>query len=244
MGQSDWSNLSSGLTGVSIGPTAGTSPPAGGGTYAFGMKSVEDVAGAVGKYCLQSNFSPIASGKGGRITGALKRATLGSPAGFSPFLFFSAQGSGIADNAYVLGLSDEAACHIELRKGPIISGVPAVSLVAPAASPFVLMRSSATFAPDTWQHLRLDVIKQGTGDVVLQVFRSDLTEHNVDSPVWVAVPGMEGQQYPTINGFVDDALGVNTGSAPLSGGYVGFGCRFETANRAAYVDHVSVDRQL
>ena len=229
---------------VEHGPTAGTTPPNGGGTYVYGMKSVEPDVGAVALFCTQANFSPIADGKGGRITGALKRSSNGSPTGFAPFMFLAAQASDVSGEAYVLGLSDETASRIELRKGPLVDGVPAVSLVSPAVSPFILMRSTDTFLPNTWQHLRLDVIKQGTGDVILQVFRNDLALHSVNSPVWAAVPGMEGPQYPVLSGFVDDSLGVNTGSVPIAGGRAGFGCRFDASNRVAYFDHFSVDRQL
>lgn len=244
MGQADWSNLSGGLTddNARIGVTSGMAAPPNGGAYVFGMRSVENIAGAVGKYCLQANFSPTV--KGGRITGALRRATLGASNGFAPFLFFCANGSSVSAIAYILGLSDESASHIELRKGAIADGLPAVSTVVPAASPNVLMRSTDSFSPDTWQHLRLDVIAQGTGDVILQVYRNDLGAHGVDSPVWTAVPGMEGPYQPTFAGFVDDALGVNTGSLPIVGGYAGYGTRFETANRGAYFDHIAIDRQL
>lgn len=244
MGKADWSTLSNGLTEGQVrrGATAGVTPASGGGNYAYGMRSVENDAGAVGLFCLQTNFSPMS--KGGRISGALRRSTLGSPVGASPFLFFGANGSEIASHAYLLGLSNEAASHIELRKGTIADGVPAVSSVVPNTSPNVLMRSADTFAPDTWQHLRLDVIVQGTGDVILQVFRSDLNAHSLDSPVWTLVPGMEGFAYPSFVGFVDDALGVNTGTPPLAGGRAGYGARFETANRAVYFDAIAVDRQL
>lgn len=243
MGKADWSTLSNGLTEDQVrrGATAGVTPAGGGGSYSFGMRSVENVAGAVGLFCLQTNFSPTS--KGGRISGALRRATIGSAVGAAPFLFFCADGSEVNSQAYILGLSNESVSHIELRKGTIADGVPAVTSVVPNTSPNVLMRSANTFPPDTWQHLRLDVIVQGTGDVVLQVFRSDVS-NGLGSPVWMQVAGMEGPSYPTFLGFVDDALGVNTGTPPIAGGRAGYGARFETANRAVYFDHIAVDRQL
>jgi hypothetical protein len=248
MGQLDWGNLSGVLAPGSdalSGPTAGTTPPPGGGTYVFGMKSVQNVVGIVGKYCLQTNFSPTPTGKGGRISGAVRRSAVGAASGFAPFLFFSASGPAASANAYLLGLSDENPSHIELRKGAIADGLPAVVSLDPASSPNILMRSTDTFDAETWQHLRLDVIVQGTGDVILQVYRNDLGAHNVSSPVWQLVPGMEGAHYPTFAGFVDDALGVNTGTSPYSaGGHIGFASRFSTANRATYFDHIAIERQL
>jgi hypothetical protein len=243
MASSDWATLTGSLTTeVKRGVTAGITPPAGGGSYAFGMRAVENTPGAVGLNCVQGDFAPMA--KGGRITGALRRTSIGAASGFAPFLFFSAASPNVAANAYILGLSDENPSHIQLRKGAISDGLAAVSLLDPDASPNVLLRSTDTFLADTWQHLRLDVILQGTDDVILQVYRNDLNAHNVDSPVWVLVPGMEGASYPTFAGFVDDSLGVNTGTVPLAGGYAGFATRFEVSNRAAYFDHIAVDRQL
>lgn len=246
MSQSDWGNLSGGLSESDVlrGPTAGTPAPNGGGSHVFGFKSASDTKGAAGKYCLLPNFTPpTPSMRGGRISGAIKRGSIGASSGFAPFLFFSSQGATIGSSAYLLGLSDEAASHIELRKGQIVDGLPAAPLVQPAVSPNILMRSTDTFAADTWQHLRLDVIVQGTGDVILQVYRNDLNAHSVSAPVWAAVPGMEGP-YTAFSGFVDDALGIATGSAPHTSGGMGFAARFEAANRAAFFDHISIDRQL
>lgn len=246
MSQNDWGNLSGGLSDSDVlrGPTAGTPAPNGGGSHVFGFRSATDTKGAVGKYCLLDHFVPPTTPmRGGRISGAVKRGALGASSGFAPFLFFSAQGTAIGSAAYMLGLSDEVATHIELRKGQISDGLPAPALVQPAVAPNILMRSTDTFPADTWQHLRLDVIVQGTGDVILQVYRNDLLAHAVTSPVWVAVPGMEGP-FTAFAGFVDDALGINTGSAPFTSGGMGFGARFENANRAVYFDHVSLDRQL
>jgi len=243
MASLDWSPLSGGLTDSNVkrGATAGATAPNGGGSYVFGMHSIANVAGAVGMHCVLTDFNPTA--KGGRITGAIRRGVVGGASGFAPFLFMMAAGDNVSDAAYILGLSDEAASHVELRKGAISQGLPDAA-VDPDAVPNILMRSTDTWQQDVWQHLRLDVIAQGNGDVVLQVYRSDLLTRPVHSPIWSLVPGMEGPFHPSVIGFVDDALGINTGSAPLTGGRVGFGARFETANRACFVDHVSIERQL
>lgn len=245
MSQADWGTLSGSLTDVSVkrGPTAGISPPNGGGSYAFGFASVDNAPGVVGLYCLQPNFSPIPGIRGGRIIAAMRRTSIGAATGFSPFLFFCAQAATVDARAYMLGLSDEASGKIQLRKGPISGGMAAVSAVNPLAAPNTLMRSENGYPADEWQHLRLDVVIQGTGDVILQVFRNNLALHAVSSPVWQSIPGMEGP-FSTFPGFVDDALAVNTGTVPLAGGYMGFGARFDAANRATYFDHINVDRQL
>lgn len=245
MAQNDWGSLSGGLTPTQVrsGPTAGAVAPNGGGNHVFAMRSVEATAGAAGIYALQTNFSPTPVGHGGRITAAIKRASLGASNGFAPFLFFCADSASVGAQAYLLGMSDETSSRIQLRKGLISDGLAAVSLVAPSAAPNVLMRSSDVFAADVWQHLRLDVIVQGTGDVLLQVYRNDLALHPVTGPVWAVVPGMEGP-YAGFRGFVDDSIGINTGSLPLTSGFAGLAARFETSNRACFYDVVSIDRQL
>lgn len=245
MSQSDWGVLSGSLVEASVkrGPTAGLVPPNGGGSHVFGFTSVDSEPGVVGLYCLQPNFSPVPGIRGGRITAAIRRTSIGAATGFSPFLFFAAQSAAVGGAAYILGLSDEASSKVQLRKGTISGGVAAVADVNPLAIPNTLMRSTNGYPADEWQHLRLDVVLQGTGDAILQVYRNNLQAHSVSSPVWEAIPGMEGP-YSAFAGFVDDALGVNTGSVPIAGGYMGFGARFDAANRATYFDHVTVDRQL
>lgn len=247
MSQSDWADLTGGLTAdqVARGPTAGMAAPNGGGSHVFGFRSVDNGVGAVGKYCVQQNFNPIAANRGGRITGAMKRPDGGTTQGFCPFFFFAAQAQSVTAVAYLLGLSDEAQSHIELRKGQIVDGLPAPALIQPNVSPNILMRSTDTFPADLWQHLRLDVIVQGTGDVILQVYRNDLTAHPVTSPLWQTVPGMEGPFQPSFAGFVDDTLSFQTGSLPLNGGgVVGYGAAFKAPSKAVYFDHVSIDRQI
>jgi len=243
MASTDWALLSGALASGDCkrGVTVGIAPPDGGGSFVYGMNSIENVAGVVALNVTLANFAPML--KGGRVTGALKRGVGGAPTGFAPFLFIGLDGSAVSSSGYILGLADEDPCHIVLRKGALVDGLPD-DAPDPDTAPNILMRSTDTFAIDSWHHLRLDMIVQGTGDVILQVFRSDLNLHAVGSPVWAAVPGMEGPFAPAIEGFVDDALGVNTGSVPFTSGRVGFGSRFESAGRRAFMDHVTVDRQL
>src|SRR6185369_1902067 len=122
--------------------------------------------------------------------------------------------------------------RIELRKGSIAFGLPDV---APGGSG-VLRRSSGSVAIDDWVHLRLDVISEENGDVRLQVFQNDLDAHPLGgAPTWEAIDGMAE--------FVDDALGVNSGSSPFTSGYAGFAFQTSEVTRRAQVDHVDVRRQ-
>jgi hypothetical protein len=154
---------------------------------------------------------------------------------FSPTFFLcltGISGANVADTGYLLGLEDADPHHIVLRKGVLGEGLPSVSV----GSQGVLRRSNTTFAPGSWVHLRLDAAVNLNGDVVLNVFQNDLNANAVTAPVWVPVPGMAQ--------FIDDALQVNTGSAPLLSGYAGFAFAARDATRRGYFDHVEIRRQL
>ena len=242
MAEADWTFLTGvlGAGSVARGVTAGVLKPNGGGSFVYGFNSLAIVDGAVALHNNQANFVPMA--KGGSIRGAVKRAPGGGPIGFAPFLFIGLQGGAVTDQGYLLGLGDDDPHHIVLRKGAITGGLPDDVPNPPTTD--VLMRSTASFEEDVWHHLRLDMIKQGTGDVILQCYYNDLDTNPVTAPVWELIPGMEGPQYPSITGFVDDALGVNTGSPPFTSGRGGFAFRVEDVTRRAFFDHLEVSRQL
>lgn len=233
MAEADWtvagSSLGSGV--VRKGVTAGISPPPGGGSFVYGFNSVDLTPGAVALFANQVNYGPMA--KGGRVTGAIKRGVSGGPQGFSPFLFIGLGGTDVTDLGYMLGLSDGDPSHLVLRKGSLVAGLPDV---APGGSG-VLRRSTGEVSIDQWRHLRLDMIVNLNGDVRLQVFENDLSLHAIGTaPTWAAIPGMTE--------FVDDALGVNSGSLPYTSGRAGFGFASSDVTRRAYFDQLEVIRQL
>jgi hypothetical protein len=243
MSSLEWSTLTNslGTASVSRGVTAGIARPNGGGNFCYGFNSLVAVEGAVGLFANQVLFAPMA--KGGSVRGALKRLPSGGPTGFAPFLFIGLQGASVNDAGYLLGLGDGDPHHIVLRKGSVVTGLPDLA-PDPDGSDHVLMRSNAAYENDTWLHLRLDMIVQGTGDVLLQVYENDLAAHAVTAPLWTLVAGMEGSQYPTITGFVDDALGVNTGLPPYTSGRGGFAMYVGDVTRRASIDHLELARQL
>jgi hypothetical protein len=101
----------------------------------------------------------------------------------------------------------------------------------------VLLKSAASFAQATWVHLRLDVIVNTNGDVVLKVFQNDLAAHALGTPPdWQPVSGMVE--------FIDDHLGINSGSQPLTSGRGGFGCSVKDVTRRSFFDHVELFRQV
>lgn len=203
--------------------------PSGGGSFVFAAHSIDTSPGVVALYHNGSGFIPTS--KAGDFTGAVRKGGAGG-SGFSAYIFVNLGGSNSTDAAYILGLSDTEPSHLELRKGTLASGLPDL---APGGNS-ILRRSTATFALGTWVHLRLECVLEPTGDVVCNAYSSDLSLHAVTSPVWVAIPGMAA--------FTDDFLQVNTGSAPLSSGRMGFGGTFAEINRIASFDQVVPARQL
>lgn len=237
MGSADWPYLTGGLDIATVdrGVTAGIPRPPGGGNYLFAFNSLAAATGAVALFASpQSNppqpgFAPMA--KGGSFRGCVQRGPGGGPTGFSPFFYLCAQGTSVNDSAYLLGLSDEDPHRIVLRKGAVVMGVPS------SEGAGVLLASSATFVQGTWLRLRLDVIVNPNGDVVLAVFQSDLATHPLGVPPdWIPVDGTAP--------FIDDQLGINSGSQPLTSGRAGFGLAVKDTTRRAFFDHLELRRQL
>lgn len=230
MGAADWTEFTNSLNVAVLdrGATGGITPPNGGGSYCYGFNSLQIVSGAAALFTDLVSFAPHA--KGCRLYGALQRIASGGDTGFSTFLAACAQGPDIADNAYILGLSDSVPSKIVLVKGSIILGAPGPT------DGTVLRVSDESVAIDTWANLRLDVIVQPNGDVVLKMFKNDLTAQGVDAPVWLPIAGMAD--------FTDDNLGIATGSAPFTTGRSGFGFAATDVTRRGAVDHIFLARQL
>jgi hypothetical protein len=187
----------------------------------------------------QASFVPMA--KGGRVQGALKRHPSGGPTGWVPFLFLCLQGPDIAGTAYMLGLSDASPAKIILRKGALDEGFPAET-VDPAVNG-VLALGTTSITEGDYVHLRMDVVVNLNDDVIINVFESDLDTNPVTAPVFAAIAGMDDLDPGSGRAFFDDALGVNSGSQPLTEGRGGFGFRVEDTARRSFFDHVEVGRQ-
>lgn len=232
MASTDWNIANNSLSAGTVdrGVTSGIARPNGGGNFVFGFNSIASTEGAVAYHATQAGYAPLP--KGGSIRAALQRGVSGGPLNFSAFLYLCATGNDVNDDAYMLGLSDDDPHRIVLCKGRISDGIPGSG---PGVNG-VLARSNATFPLGTWKHLRLDVIVNLNEDVILRVFQNDLGAAPVTAPVWTPVPG--------IGDFVDDALGVNAGSQPLTSGYAGFGFATKDITRRAYLDHLELSKQV
>lgn len=236
----DWTALGGNLLPAEVarGVTNGVARPQSNlqNRFVFGFNSqVGTPAGVAGFLVNQSNFNPTALGKGGSIRGCIQRGVSAGNTGFAPFLYIGLQGSTTSDLGYMLGLGDGDPSHLVLRKGSLLSGLPDV---APPTSG-VLRRSTPSYALGVWLHVRLDMIVNGNGDVVLNVYANDLATNPIGSPEsWLPITGMAQ--------FVDDALGVNTGSLPYTNGRLGYGfwVNAAQATRRGFIDHVACLRQL
>lgn len=235
MAAADWQTVINSLAVASLarGVTAGLDRPNGGGTHLYGWRSLAN--GVTGVHCIradQANFNPIPGSNGGQITAALQRKE-GDPASMATFAFFQAQNDDVlAGDAYILGLAAGDPGSIVLRKGTLVGGLPDGNV----GDSGILRKSTDTVALDEWVHLRLDVISNPSGDVILRCFRNDLTVNPVTAPVWAAIAGMDD--------FNDDVLGVNSGSPGLaSGGRQGVGFFMATSGVVGASDHVSIGRE-
>jgi hypothetical protein len=213
------------VQGVTDSPPSGV--PNGGGIFSYGFgRTAAGSDGVVAHFYDAAGWIPTA--KAGENKVAMIKEGKGTDSGnnliYCPFLFVNLQGTNVTDNAYFLGLTEEEPARIMLAKGPLTDGLD------PTGSN-MLRLSSASFLKGTWVHLRLDVIEQPSGDVLLKVFQNaDLATNPVTSPVWTAVAGMAD--------FTDDALAYNTGTVPLLTGRMGWGARMGTeSGRYVYVDH-------
>lgn len=234
MAQSDLTFLSNGLDIATVdrGVTAGQTPPPGGDTFVFGFNSLAVATGSVALFANQTNFAPMA--KGASVRAAVKRGVSGGTTGWAPFLFVGLQGPSVNDLGYLLGIQDDDPAHLMLRKGSVVSGLPAGT--PDPVNNQILRRSTNTVSADTWVQIRLDMVVNASGDVILKVFQNDLTLSTVTTPQWEVVAGMAD--------FVDDSLGVNTGSAPFTSGRGGYGHQNSDVTRRSYFDQFELYRQL
>lgn len=229
MAESDWLYWDdmSDLASVRHGVSAGFPKPNGGGNFCYALAALVSEATCAGRRVDLPDFNPIALGKGASVRGALYRD---AAAGVACYLVALAQGPSVENEAYLLGLEGAEPGRLVLRKGVIRDGLPPTSTTIVAAS-------SLRYTAGAYLHVRLDAIVNANGDVVLNVLANDLAANPVTAPVWAKVAGMGDPPNGTPS-FIDDCLGLNSGSLPFTGGgYVGFAYAASTIGRRGLVDH-------
>jgi hypothetical protein len=199
-----------------------TAPGAGSNCFAF--ESQDNGTGVVALYFTMVGCNPTSMGA--QISAALQRGPSAGLISFAPFVFCALTNPNAEGVAYILGLGDSDPSHIVLRKGDLASGLPDL---APGTQG-VLARSTATYPAETWYHLQLEVVLNSNGEVVICCYANDLTVNTVSSPVWLPIPGLAS--------FIDDPLGVNSGSPPLTAGRMGIGFHSSDVARVGLIDYV------
>lgn len=220
MASSDWSTVTGSsdastiVRNVVAVPGALPAPPgAPGYTHVYGARAVS--AGVFALYTNQVDFAPIDPAKSAQVTIALR-----AHGGAQPFAFAALQGDGdVADAAYRLGIDSSG--YLTLSKGALSEDL---------SEPTKILRHATTpIAEGTWIHARLDVVANGNGDNVLNVYTS--SSGSILAPTWERA----------FDRYIDDALAVASGSKPLRGGYLGFGAKLPAGARAYFVE-VGVQR--
>lgn len=246
MGATDWIELEGSLakaTAIDRGNSTTVLDPDGNPTtYGFSSRSL--VEGSAGLYCVNTMvmsgnnyFNPLRKFNddptGGRIQGLIQRGASGGVTGFAPMFYIMLTGTSVSDTGYLLGLSDSNPHYIVLRKGRLDEGIPD----SPVGTDGVLARGTVAHAPETWHQLRLDAVLNENGDVTLICRQSDIPTQGMEDPLWRHVPGI-GES------FIDDALGVQSGSAPYTSGRIGFGFQCSDVARRAFFTRLTLYRQL
>lgn len=228
MAEADWTIAQDSLDANTVrrGSIQGITPPNGGGDFVYGFNSIDTSQGAVGVFHTGNGFVPCPLGASAR--GGIQKGASGGDTDYQPFLFVALQGESVNDDAYMLGVSNNDPHKIALAKGPLSIGITETA---------ILRESSANHEIGTWHHLRIDAVANENGDVVLNVSANDLSANPLSgAPTWESIAGMAE--------FVDDALGINSGSLPLVGGRAGFGFWTKQVTRRGYIAHVELLRQL
>lgn len=202
----------------------------GSNNFVHAFHSLQDVSGVAGYlYNAVASFNPIVAGKGGSFTIAMRKYTENQY--YAPMIAFLFGTNVATSQAYVLGLSNSAPYQFVLRKGLLADGLD-------PSDASVLRKSDESFSDySLWHHLRLDVLINPNNDVRVNVYKNDLDVNDVDAPSWEAVPGMES--------YIDDAVGVLSGSVPLTGAkYAFFGHYNEQgAGNVSLLDQMTLGRQ-
>lgn len=233
IGSADQANIDRGATG-------GVPRPNGGGAQLHGFHAITSTPDLVfGRYNNQANFDPTPKGIA-EYSAALIRLG-GGAAERAIMLFAQLQGTTVAGTCYMLGLAEEEPSRLVLRKGQLSNGLDEF-LLDPMGTGVLAVAANA-IAEDEYVHVFFGVNVQPQDDVLLVVKQSDLSLNPTDAPDFQPVPGMDSVDPGTGIAFVDDALGLNTGTQPLLDGRVGWAFVSRGLGARAAIDEIQLARQ-
>jgi len=238
MAQADWTNLTGtalGTSDINRGVSSAFTLVPSAGTYCYALRSATSTTGFGGKYCNLVDFTPFTgSRKGGSIRCLMKRYASGG--NYAPIMGLVKGTDPTTNEGYMLGLSAASSYQVVLKKGAMASGLSASASDVLGASDTAY--TDVGDAAAHWFHLRMDVLVNPHGEVVINV-KQNLNVHTygpLASVVWDDIDG--------IDQFIDDPAGVFSGSAPhLDGFYAVFGMYSAAAGSVALFDHIEVFRQ-
>ena len=215
------------------GVTNGFAVPNGGGNFVLGFRSAVASIGFGGFTVDLANFRGDGGAlKGGSIRAAMKHYSAAATS--APIMGLINGTDPATATGYLLGLSHATAYNVALRKGVPFGGLN-------VAGSDILRASTGSFTDvgngaAAWQHLRLDVLVNPHGETVLDVYTNDLTANAVTAPIWTAITGMDQ--------YIDDAMGILTGSLPETDNfYFFFGHYTEAVGTVTLWDHLEIHRQ-
>jgi hypothetical protein len=237
MGASNWTAVPGSAVppNVAVGTSGALGVPNGGGSFVFGFNALVG-GGCAALRLTQASFAPTA--RGAIVSAAIRRIAGPDPAGSSVMLFASLGSDAVSAVGYLLGIG--AGGRLTLRKGRLDEGLPDV----PVGASGVLARGTEVVPVDAWRHLRLEVVVNVSGDSVINCYQSDLGAHPVTAPTWLPIPGMPPHPAGVPGtAFLDDTLGIASGSLPIGPGRVGIGFCFTKPAQGAAVDHFHAAKQ-
>lgn len=209
MSSADWLDLTgANLSTVYVDrdPSLAFTVPNNGGAFVYAMHTLAAQAGFAGFNTAQAGSIPIVAGHGGSISAAMKH--YGGKTTSVPIIGVIRGTDPSTASGYLLALTMEDTYKIGLFKATPAAG----GFLSTAAATKLLRSSTASYTDsgDTaaaWKHLRLDVLVNPHSEVVLNVYENALGTNPVTAPVWLAPAGMAR--------YIDDSVGILSGSAPL-----------------------------
>jgi len=233
MASADWAAISGGGSGAEVAQnvtmafwadaTSKIDAP-----FTYGFRSLTAHTKTTGLRCAVATHSPFVTGKLGWIRAVIRKNYTVDPA-YSPFIGFAVYAAGVvaqASNGYFLGLSEDAAPYLVMRRGLVSDGIILTN--------DYFRKSTSALANQTWYDIKLECVFNPQGDVVCTPY---LNTSVLATPSWDPILGMDE--------YIDDSLGIWSGDLPVSTTYSPvFGMHVtDMAGGCALFDYIQIGEQ-